>query len=81
MPAFPIRQVAGREAGSRDGMGKKKAAHGDARPGMLPEACGLLAQTIEQGCNRERVLCRSHLGSGFCAERSHNFTLSVPAAV
>jgi hypothetical protein len=60
---------------------KKQAAHGNARPGMQPETCGLRAQTIEHGCDGDSMVCRRHLGSGLCALRNDGFAFGVPAAV
>jgi hypothetical protein len=61
--------------------GKKKAAHGNARPGVLPDACGLRAQTIEHGRNGDSMVCRGHVGSGLCAVECYGFPFGVPAAV
>ena len=61
--------------------GKKKAAHSRARPGVLHDACGLRAQTIEHGRNGDRMVCRGHFGSGLCAVGCYGFPFGVPAAV
>src|SRR5215510_5067927 len=61
--------------------GKTKAAPGNARPGMLPEARGLLAEPIEHGGHGEGTVCRTHLGSSLCAEGYHGFARGVPACV
>lgn len=63
------------------GWEKKRAAHEHARPGVLPEACGLLAQPIEHGHDGDGLVCRGHFRSGLCAVGCDGFACGVPAAV